>query len=156
MNTKAILQKRFKKLQRHTQALKEYKELIDSLLIEKSIFDPWVFNTLQPQERAVFDAYLKRFASIQDFLGAKIFPLLLEVAGIGSSKMSDVLMRIEKEEIIDSLENWIELREVRNELEHDYPEELKEALEELKYCVEHYETIQSYVKNAYDFFGRFT
>ena len=35
--------------------------------------------------------------------------------------MSEVLYSIEKKEIIDSLENWIELREVRNELEHDYP-----------------------------------
>lgn len=155
MNTKSILQKRFEKLQRHTRALEEYKELIDGLLIEKNIFDPWVFNTLQAQERAILDAYLKRFASIQDFLGAKIFPLLLEIAGIGSSKMSDVLIRIEKEEIIDSLESWIELREVRNELEHDYPEELKEALEELKYCVDRYETVQNYVQNANEFFKRF-
>jgi len=30
-----------------------------------------------------FEAYLKRFASIQDYLGTKVFPLLLEVAGIG-------------------------------------------------------------------------
>ena len=34
--------------------------------------------------------------------------------------MSEVLSNIEKENIIDSLENWIELREVRNELESYY------------------------------------
>ena len=64
MNTKQILQKRFDKLQKHSHALKEYKELIDDLLKKKNIYDPWIFNTLQPQDRAVLDAYLKKFASI--------------------------------------------------------------------------------------------
>lgn len=156
MDTKKILQKRFDKLQKHSHALKEYKELIDDLIDQKNIYDPWIFNTLQPQERAVLDAYLKRFASIQDFLGAKVFPLLLETAGIGTSKMSEVLIRIENEGIIDSFENWIELREVRNELEHDYPEELKEALEDLKFCIDKYNIIQDYVNNAFQFFQRFS
>lgn len=155
MNTKTILQKRFDKLHKHTQALQEYKELIEKLGKRKNIYDPWTFNTLAPQERALFDAYLKRFASIQDFLGAKIFPLLLEIAGIGTSKMSEVLIMIEKEGIIDSLEKWIELREVRNELEHDYPEELQEALNDLKYCIDRYDTIQSYAENAHQFFQKF-
>lgn len=156
MDTKKILQKRFDKLQKHSLALTEYKELINELTAQKDIFDPWIFNTLLPQERAILDAYLKRFASIQDFLGAKIFPLLLEIAGIGTSKMSEVLIRVEKEDIIDSFENWIELREVRNELEHDYPEELKEALDDLKYCIDKYETIHAYVNNSLQFFQRFS
>jgi len=42
--------------------------------------------------------------------------LLLEVAGISNSKMSEVLYYVEKEQIIDSFKNWIELRKVRNEL----------------------------------------
>ncbi len=64
---------------------------------------------------------MKRFSSVQDFLGAKIFAPLLDVSGINFGKMSEVLYAIEKEEIIDSLDNWIELREIRSELEHDYP-----------------------------------
>ncbi|MDQ7061997.1 MAG: hypothetical protein Q9M43_13130 [Sulfurimonas sp.] len=85
-------------------------------------------------------------------MGAKIFSLLLEIAGINNSKMSEVLSNIEKENIIDSLENWIELREVRNELEHDYPEELEEALNDLKYCVDNFSKIESYYLNSLDFF----
>ena len=72
--------------------------------IRKNIYEQFIFNTLKPEEKAILDAYLKRFSSIQDFLGAKIFPLLLVVAGINSSKMSEVLYYIEKEEIIDSFE----------------------------------------------------
>ena len=97
------------------------------------------------------DAYLKRFSSIQDFLGAKIFASLLEISGISYGKMSEVLYLMEKEEIIDSLDNWIELREVRNELEHDYPEELEEALKDLKFCIDSFEKIESYYLNSLNF-----
>ena len=99
---------------------------------KKNIYDKSVFKKLKIEEKAFLDAYLKRFSSLQDFMGAKIFSLLLEIAGISSDKMSEVLYFIEREEIIDSLENWIELREIRNNLEHDYPEELEEALSDLK------------------------
>ena len=155
MNRKEILQKRFAKLDKHYQALKEYKELIDDLLKEKNIYEQFIFNTLKAQERAILDAYLKRFASIQDFLGAKIFSLLLEVAGIHTKKMSEILSNIEREGIIDSLENWIELRDVRNELEHDYPEELEEALNDLKYCVNSFEKIEFYYINSLNFFQKY-
>ena len=155
MNKKEILQKRFNKLEKHYLAIKEYKILIDQLLKEQNIYDQFIFNTLKPEKRAILDAYLKRFASIQDFLGAKIFSLLLEVAGINTSKMSEVLSNIEKENIIDSLENWIELREVRNELEHDYPEELQEALNDLKYCIDNFYKIESYYLNSLNFFKKY-
>ena len=59
---KEILTKRFAKLEKHYIALKEYKILISSIL-KKNIYEPFVFNTLQVQERAVLDAYLKRFSS---------------------------------------------------------------------------------------------
>ena len=151
MNKKQILQKRFDKLEKHYIAIKEYKSLIDDLLEQTNIYDPFTFNTLKPEKRAILDAYLKRFASIQDFLGAKIFSLLLDVAGINNTKMSEVLSNIEKENIIDSLENWIELREVRNELEHDYPDEL----DDLKYCIDNFEKLQSYYLNSLNFFKKY-
>jgi hypothetical protein len=88
-------------------------------------------------------------------LGAKIFSLLLEITGINNTKMSEVLSNIEKENIIDSLENWIELREVRNELEHDYPEELQQALEDLKYCIDNFYKIESYYFNSLHFYKKY-
>jgi len=111
-----------------------------------------MFNSLRVEERAILEASLKRFASLQDYLGSKIFPLLLELAGISSSKMSEVLFYIEKEEIIDSFENWVELREIRNNLEHDYPDELEEALNDLKKCVNNFDKIESYFLNSIEFF----
>jgi hypothetical protein len=148
---KEILQKRLDKLSAHYSACAEYKYLIDEMLEKKDILTVDTFHLIKPTQRAIFDAYLKRFASIQDFLGAKIFPLLIELSGISTSKMTEVLYYIEKEEIIDSLEQWIELREIRNELEHDYPDELAEALDDLRYCIEHFSTLENYYKNTINF-----
>lgn len=152
MNQKEqIFIKRFSKLKNHYLALKEYKLLIIELISQKNIYDIEVFQQLSPLEKAILDAYLKRFSSLQDFLGAKIFSLLLDISGIGTTKMSEVLYHVEKEEIIDSLENWIELREVRNELEHDYPDDLLTALKDLKFCIDSFDKLEYYYTNVYNF-----
>jgi predicted transcriptional regulator len=91
---------------------------------------------------------------LQDYLGAKVFKSLLDISGISYTKMSEVLVLIEKEEII-SLDRWIEFRNIRNELEHDYPDELEEALQDLKYCVDNFEYLKSVVKKVLDFARRY-
>ena len=150
--TKEILEKRLNKAKKHYEALRDYHSFIQKT---GDIYSPYFFNSLRIEEKAILEAYLKRFASLQDYLGAKIFPLLLENAGISANKMSEVLFYIEKEEIIDSLDNWIELREKRNELEHDYPEELEEALQDLKFCVDSFERLEKYYLNSLQFFKKY-
>ena len=78
-STKEVLKKRFLKLEKHYKALSDYKNLIEGLLKEKNIYSIIIFEKLEARDRAVLDAYLKRFASVQDFLGAKIFPLLVDI-----------------------------------------------------------------------------
>jgi len=156
MNSKhEILKKRFEQLEKHYLALKAYKELIDKLAGETNIYTPANFNVLRIEDKAILDAYLKRFSSVQDFLGAKIFSPLLDIAGINSGKMSEVLYIIEKEGIIDTLEHWIELREVRNELEHDYPDNLEAALQDLKFCIDSFSSLECYYLNALKFAQRY-
>lgn len=152
----SVLKKRLEKIQKHYEALSDYKQLINRLFAQKNIFHVDVFLSMLPEEKAILDAYLKRFASLQDFLGAKIFPLLIEISGIGSIKMSEVLFTMEKEGIIDSFDNWLELREIRNELEHDYPDELQDALDDLKFCVDHFERLEGYYLNSQEFAAKYT
>lgn len=147
-NVQSVLLKRFEKAQKHYEALRDYCRLIEKLSAAKNVFEVDVFTAMPPEEKAILDAYLKRFASLQDFLGAKIFPLLIEISGIGTVKMSEVLFMMEKEGVVDSFDNWMELREIRNELEHDYPDELQDALEDLKFCVDHFGRLESYFLNA--------
>ena len=122
-----------------------------SWIIEKCYADIQIFQQISVQEKAVLEAYLKRFSSVQDFLGAKVFPQLLEISGIGSIKMSEVLYAVEKEEIITSLDEWIELREVRNALEHDYPDELEQALKDLEFCINSFDKLSSYYLKTLEF-----
>jgi len=147
LKNKNIFSKQLKKIKRHYEALKEYKEFIDKMKFD---FTQEKFQLLEISQKAVLDAYLKRFASLQDYLGAKIFRSLLDIAGITYTKMSEVLTLIEKEEIV-SLDKWIELRNVRNELEHDYPEDLEDALNDLKYCIDNFDYLSNTVKKVFEF-----
>ena len=146
-----IPQKQLQKVAKHYLALKEYKEFIDKVGFQFSVDE---FNNLDTPQKAVLEAYLKRFSSLQDYLGAKVFRTLLDMAGISYSKMSEVLTLIEKEEIV-SLDRWIEFRNIRNELEHDYPDELEEALKDLKYCVDSFEYMQEVVVKVFEFARRY-
>jgi len=149
--TSLILMSRLKMLSAHFSALSDYHSLINDILTHKNLYHLEVFTQLSIQEKAFLDAYLKRFSSMQDFLGAKVFPVLLESAGIPQSSMSETLSFIEKEGIIDDLSHWIELRQTRNELEHDYPEKLEEALINLKFCIDSYATLQGYYERTLQF-----
>ncbi len=151
-----LVVKRFQKVESHYIALKQYKILIDDILTRQNIFDATVFNAIEPENRAVLEAYLKRFSSMPDYLGAKIFPMVLNLAGIPSDKMSDVLYHIEKEQMIDNIDTWLSLRNARNFLEHDYPDDLSEALRDLKFCYEHFSTLEWYYQNSRNFAKRYT
>ncbi len=146
-----LIEKQLQKVKRHYEALKEYKEFI-----EKSGFDFTIesFEKLDISQKGVLEAYLKRFASLQDYLGSKVFKSLLDISGISYNKMSEVLILMEKEEII-SLDRWIEFRNIRNELEHDYPDEIEEALKDLEYCVNSFEYMENVVKNVFNFARRY-
>lgn len=69
--------------------------------------------------------------------------------------MTETLFVMKREEVIDNLESWIELREVRNELEHDYPDGLMQALRDVKYCIDHYSTMETYYHASRKFANRF-
>lgn len=152
---KKILTKRLSKAEKHLEALRDYKASIDKILIDKNIFSEKVFNQLDVNTKALLDAYLKRFSSLQDFLGAKILPLIFELTGFTSGKISDVISFAEKEGIIDSMNDWIFLRQIRNELEHEYPDELKEALDNLNLCLNSFQKIEKYYLNAKNYSKKF-
>jgi len=74
----------------------------------------------------ILDSLLFRFSKLQDFLGQKIFRTFLEYQGLELNTFYDILKELEKEEILD-IDLWGSLREIRNELAHEYPD--KEDIE---------------------------
>ena len=75
----------------------------------------------------ILDSLLFRFAKLQDFLGQKIFRNFLEYQGLSFNSFYDILKELEKEKILD-IDLWASLREIRNELAHEYPD--KKEIEE--------------------------
>lgn len=68
-----------------------------------------------------------RFAKLQDFIGAKIFPLILEVLQENTQELStlDRLHLLEKLGYINNTREWIDLRNTRNLATHEYPDDPK-------------------------------
>ena len=62
-------------------------------------------------------------SKLQDAMGAKIFRNLLEYLDedVSSLPMRDLLNLLERYRLIDKAEEWNYIRELRNEIAHDYP-----------------------------------
>lgn len=74
---------------------------------------------------AIVDQFVSRFAKLQDAMGAKLFPLVLELTKEQGDLDAylDKLNRLEKIGALSSVDEWLELREMRNAFAHDYPED---------------------------------
>ena len=69
------------------------------------------------------DQFIFRFSKLQDAMGAKIFRYILEYLDedVTSLPMRDILNRLEKYKFLPDANEWIYIRELRNEIAHDYP-----------------------------------
>lgn len=82
-------------------------------------------RALTSDDYAYLDVMAVRYAKLQDLIGSKIFYRLLDamVEPIENNRFLDVLAHLEKIGILDSVDFWIDLRNVRNFIAHEYPEE---------------------------------
>ncbi|WP_151703779.1 hypothetical protein [Nitrincola alkalilacustris] len=82
-------------------------------------------SKLSPIELAIFDQFIVRFSKLQDAMGAKLLPMILEITHEQGdlSTFIDKLNRLEKIGAIPSTQQWLLLREMRNQFAHDYPED---------------------------------
>ena len=71
------------------------------------------------------DQFVLRFGKLQDVLGTRLFPVLLDVLqeSYEDRPMLDKLNRLEKLGLLESTEAWEKLRALRNHFAHEYPDE---------------------------------
>ena len=83
------------------------------------------FISLQDEQLSFIELMISRFTKLQDTIGAKIFPVLIDVLEVNTERQSflDTLYKLEKWNFLPSAESFIKLREVRNYLTHDYPDQ---------------------------------
>ena len=87
-----------------------------------------------PQQSEMLDAFVARFGRLQDTIGDKLLPAILKLNLEPVGSQLDNLFRAEKLGWIDSVDQWIELRELRNSLVYEYmtsPEKLLFALKKV-------------------------
>ena len=70
------------------------------------------------------DAFVSRFSRLQDTLGDKLLPFLLMALGEKNSSMIDNLDRAERLRLIPSTDEWLSMRNLRNQMIHEYVEDL--------------------------------
>jgi hypothetical protein len=70
------------------------------------------------------DAFVSRFGRLQDTVGDKLLPALLVALAEKTGPAIDNLDRAEKFGFIESTDVWLEMRKLRNQMVHEYIEDL--------------------------------
>jgi len=88
-------------------------------------FTPESLDHLTDMEVAILDQFSTRFAKLQDTMGVKLFPAVLELTKEQGELAAfvDKLNRLEKIGAIVSAADWLMLREIRNAFSHEYPDD---------------------------------
>ena len=116
------------------------------------------YERLSKDELSYFDQLIFRFSKLQDSMGRRLFPDLLEALGedIYDKPFIDKLNILERLELLDDHKTWLNLRETRNLVTHEYPIESSEIIEGLNDLAEGVETLsgiwenlESYIRNRF-------
>ncbi len=99
---------------------------------------PQFFADAKDEELAFLDMVAMRFAKLQDALGKKIFPFILRITNDyeESDTFIDRLNRLERLGVIDSVQNWQALRDIRNAISHEYENDLDKLCKIFNYFIE--------------------
>ena len=75
---------------------------------------------------------------LQDSMGKKLIPLVFKFLEPGNEDVSfiDTLNKLEKMQVLSNVEEWLEFRSLRNELSHEYPDQLDSTVENLNILYE--------------------
>ncbi|WP_395947040.1 hypothetical protein [Caedibacter taeniospiralis] len=98
------------------------------------------------------DRLIYRFLKLQDTMGEKIFPaiLLLAKEDVKKKTFIDILNRLEELEIVDKNE-WLNLREVRNEIAHEYSFNTSEVVDSINLIYHKSDMLAAIYKSVCEF-----
>ena len=114
-----------------------YLERTTSRLQTLNIDLSWAESLEKSDENSeMLDAFVSRFGRLQDTLGDKLLPAMLRAALEKTGAQLDNLLRAEKLGWIESTQVWIELRELRNRLVHEYMESADDLLDALQQALQ--------------------
>ncbi len=80
-------------------------------------------SQVSPESLERLDALTGRFSRLQDLMGERLFRSLMFLEGESRPRFLDVLNLMESRGIVVSSQQWMELRNMRNEASHGYLED---------------------------------
>jgi len=97
--------------------------------------DREIYQNLNDAQIGNIDQLVFRFTKLQDELGTNTFRYVLVYLqeDIIDKPFRDILNRLERLKIIDSSDIWLTLRELRNDLAHEYPMMVEETIDKLNH-----------------------
>ncbi len=95
------------------------------------------------------DAFIFRFIKLQDYMGDKLFKEVLKSVGEYKDNMAliDCLDKLEKLEIIEQADQWMEYRAIRNKLTHEYSTNQSEMIEGIQLAMVYFIEINEILEN---------
>lgn len=83
------------------------------------------YKSLNDEQIEALDQFLFRFSKLQDTIGQRLFTGILELQEEAFKTLSflDLLNRLEQLHVIDNKEQWLVLRNMRNNLAHEYEDD---------------------------------
>ena len=134
---------------RHVEKLQDAKEYLEKVMP----LDVERFFEIDKITSSFIDQLNFRFSKLQDTMGESLFRFLLIMSQENVKKMTflDILNRLEELELIDK-EEWLELREIRNEIAHEYSFNQEEVVDNINLIyqktdriIEIYQTIKNFI-----------
>lgn len=123
---------------------------IDALIPQINEYLPLNVNDFENTEIVkTLDSFIYRFIKVQDRMGEKLFPEYLKILQEYKPNMPliDILNTLERIEIIDNTDKWIDYRKLRNSLTHEYPGNEKEIINSLVLALDAYINIKNVYMN---------
>jgi len=149
LDIKALKQQRvINECEKHLKRLRYAKDELKAIfpLTQKK------YENLSDEEIQAIDQFIYRFSKLQDTVGEKLIKMVFSLYEENIEKFTfiDILNRLEKSDILTAA-SWKELRDIRNELSHNYEDESLESTMVLNRVFEKeelLETIYRNIKNA--------
>jgi len=126
----------------HETRLREALEHLEHLLP----FTEEILKNISYEDFGSLEILTTRFAKLQDVIGAKVFPMILILLQDYKSSNSyiDNLNKLEKLEILPSKQAWSNMRDLRNDLTHEYPDDQEFMSRNLNLCFKYSKELVEY------------
>ncbi len=115
----------FDECDRHLQALSEAMQRCPQPLT------PGHFTPRNPDLIATLDQFAYRFSKLQDVMSVKLFrgfAVQILKEPVESAPIIDILNLLERYRYLDSVQRWQEIREIRNQIAHEYHLDIEELI----------------------------